>query len=597
MTFLIELIREILLGGIETIVRFSSWDWIDANPWAKLPGLPWTIVAAGAAILGYKLSGKGLALFAGLVMIYISIFGQWKPSMQTLSFILVAAPLSFIFGLSLGIMAFKSKRVEKFLYPILLVMQTMPQYAVLVPAIVLFGIGDHAAVIITMVVAVPPMILLTLLGLRGIPPEVIEAGKMSGCTNRQLMFKVLIPTARRDILIGVNQVIMVCFSMAVISAFIGAKGLGFNLLLALNQLNIGLALEAGLCISLIAILLDKMSLAWANKQEDYFGNLTFFQQYKNSLFFGGSVLICIILAYFGSIYFKEGFNYLYEIPHNKGISTADFWNKGVDWVWDTFFQTLKLFNTWLITEVLQPMRALYLRMPAVATLVLVIGAGYIIGGISSALVVGGLTLFIALSPWWDRALVTTYMATFGVIISCIIGFTVGTLCFQNKHTTKFMLAVCDIFQTFPSFVYLIPVMMLFGVTDTSVLIAVIVYATIPATRYTIEGLRSVPTSLHDAASMSGVTKIQRLLKVEFPLAFPHMMLGLNQTIVFALFMVIIGAFIGTEDLGQYILKALSDKKGAGIGLTLGLCVAFIGLIFDNLIRTWVEQRKKHLGIS
>ena len=103
---------------------------------------------------------------------------------------------------------------------------------------------------------------------------------MSGCSNWQLMSKVLIPTARRDILIGVNQVIMVCFSMAVISAFIGAKGLGFNLLLALNQLNIGLALEAGLCISLIAILLDKMSLAWANKQIDYFGNLTFFNVIK-----------------------------------------------------------------------------------------------------------------------------------------------------------------------------------------------------------------------------------------------------------------------------------------------------------------------------
>ncbi|MDA9071082.1 ABC transporter permease subunit [Candidatus Pelagibacter sp.] len=597
MTFLIELIREILLGGVETIVAFTSWDWISENPWAKLPGLPWTVVAAGAAILGYKLSGKGLAIFAGLVMIYISIFGQWKPSMQTLSFILVAAPLSFIFGLSLGIMAFKSKRVEKILHPILLVMQTMPQYAVLVPAIVLFGVGDHAAVIITMVVAVPPMILLTLLGLRGVSPEVTEAGRMSGCNNFQLMFKVLIPTARRDILIGVNQVIMVCFSMAVISAFIGAKGLGFNLLLALNQLNIGLALEAGLCISLIAILLDKMSLAWANKQTDYFGNLTFFQYYKNTLFFAGAVLIAVIFAYAGSFYFKEGFNYLYEVPHNKGISTADFWNKGVDWIWDTFFHTLKIFNTWLIVDVLQPMRAAYLRMPIVATFVLVMGAGYIIGGIRSALVVGGLTLFIALSPWWDRALVTTYMATFGVIISCTIGVTVGTLCSQNEYTKNFMLAVCDIFQTFPSFVYLIPVMMLFGVTDTSVLIAVIVYATIPATRYTIEGLRSVPAALHDAGSMSGVTKLQRLLNIEFPIAFPHMMLGLNQTIVFALFMVIIGAFIGTEDLGQYILKALSDRKGAGIGLTLGICVAFIGLIFDNLIRTWVEQRKKHLGID
>ena len=597
MTFLIELIREILLGGVETVVSFTSWDWIDANPWAELPGLPWTIVAAGAIILGYNLSGKGLALFAGIVMIYISIFGQWKPSMQTLSFILVAAPLSFVFGLGLGIAAFKSKRVEKALSPILLVMQTMPQYAVLVPAIVLFGVGDHAAVIITMVVAVPPMILLTLLGLRGIPPEIVEAGRMSGCNNWQLMFKVLIPTARRDILIGVNQVIMVCFSMAVISAFIGAKGLGFNLLLALNQLNIGLALEAGLCISLIAILLDKMSLAWANKQIDYFGNLTFFEQHKSGLFFTGAVLIGIILAYAGSIYFKEGFNYLYEVPHNKGISTADFWNRGVDWIWDTFFQTLKIFNTWLIVDVLQPMRAAYLRMPIVATFVLVMGAGYIIGGIRSAFVVGGLTLFIALSPWWDRALVTTYMATFGVIISCIIGFTVGTLCFQNKYTANFMLGVCDIFQTFPSFVYLIPVMMLFGVTDTSVLIAVVVYATIPATRYTIEGLRSVPTALQDVGSMSGVTRLQRWLNIELPLAFPHIMLGINQTVVFALFMVIIGAMIGTTDLGQYILKALSDRQGLGNGLMLGLCVAFIGLAVDNLIRTWANQQKKLLGLD
>ena len=92
------------------------------------------------------------------------------------------------------------------------------------------------------------------------------------------------------------------------------------------------------------------------------------------------------------------------------------------------------------------------------------------------MVVAALTLFIALSPWWDRALVTLYMATFGVVISCLIGFTVGTLCFQNKKSAAFMLGVCDIFQTFPSFVYLIPVMMLFGITDTSVLIAVIVYA-------------------------------------------------------------------------------------------------------------------------
>ena len=569
--FLIIAFREILIGGVETVVAFTSWDWIDANPWAELPGLPWTTVAAAAIILGYKLNGRGLAIFSAITMIYISVFGQWEPSMQTLSFVMVAAPISFVLGLVFGIWAYRSKRVEAILNPLLNVMQTMPHYAYLVPIMVLFGIGDHAGAIATIIFATPPMVRLTLLGLRKVSPEVIEAGKMSGCNDFQLLFKVLIPTARRDILIGVNQVIMQCLAMAVIASFIGARGLGWNLLLALNQLRIGLALEAGVCISLIAVLLDKMSLAWANKQTDYFANLTFFQRHKYGLFFVGAVIVGLILASVGSFMFKQGFNYLYEVPHNKGISTEVFWNAGVDWVWDTFFYPLKIFNTWLIVDVLQPMRAIYLRMPIVATFVLVMGAGYIIGGIRSALVVGGFTLFIALSPWWDRALVTAYMATFGVIVSTIIGTIVGSLCAQHKHSSKFIIAICDVLQTFPSFVYLIPVMMLFGVTDTSVLIAVIIYATIPATRYTVEGLSSVPPALHDAGSMSGVTRLQRLFKIEYPLAFPHIMLGINQTVVFALFMVIIGAMIGTEDLGQYILKALSDLKGGGKGLILGLC--------------------------
>ena len=595
--FLIEFVREIFIGGVKTVVAFTSWDWIDANPWAEFLGIPWTIITAGAILMGYKLAGRGLAIFAGATMIYISVFGQWEPSMQTLSFILVAAPVSFILGLSLGVLAYRSRRVEKILSPILMVMQVTPQYAYLVPAMVLFGIGDQAGAIVTIVVATPPMILLTVLGLRAVSPEVIEAGKMSGCSDLQLTLKVLIPTAKRDILIGVNQVIMVCLSMAVIASFIGAKGLGWNLLLALNRLNIGLALEAGVCITLIAVLLDRMSLAWANKQKDYFTNLNFFQRYKYTLIFIGTAIIGSILAYLGSFYFKEGFNYLFEVPHNKGLSNADSWNNGVDWIWDTFFHPLKIFNTWLIVDVLQPMRAAFLRMPVVATFVLVMGAGYIIGGIRSALIVGGLTLFIALTEWWDRALVTAYMATCGVIISTIIGVTVGTFCSQNNYASKFILGVCDTFQTFPSFVYLIPVMMLFGVTDTAVLIAVVVYATIPATRYTVEGLRSIPPSLHDAAAMSGVNTFQRLIKIDFPLAFPHIMLGVNQTVVFALFMVIIGAFIGTEDLGQYILKALSDRQGAGKGLILGVCVAFIGLIVDNLIRTYAERRKKELGFN
>jgi glycine betaine/proline transport system permease protein len=473
----------------------------------------------------------------------------------------------------------------------------MPHYSYLVPIAVLFGIGDHAGAIATIIFATPPMVRLTLLGLRKVSPEVIDAGKMTGCNDFQLLFKVLIPTARRDILIGVNQVIMQCLAMAVIASFIGAKGLGWNLLLALNQLRIGLALECGVCITLIAVLLDKMSLAWANKQTNYFENLTFVQRNKYGLLFIVVLIIGTIFAYIGGFFFKEGFNYLFIVPHNKGLSTEPFWNAGVDYIVENFYVSLNIFNVFLITKILMPMKAAFLNMPVIATFVLFMGTGFVIGGIRSALVVGSFTLFIALTDWWDRALITMYMATFGVIVSSIIGITIGSLCAQNKQSSKIALGVCDTLQTFPSFIYLIPVIMLFGITDTAVLIAVIIYATIPATRYTIEGITSVPQALHDAGSMSGVTKLQRWLKIDLPLAFPHIMLGVNQTVVFALFMVIIGAMIGTSDLGQYILKALSDRQGIGNGLILGLCVAFIGLSVDHLIKTWAGQQKKLLGID
>ncbi len=117
------------------------------------------------------------------------------------------------------------------------------------------------------------------------------------------------------------------------------------------------------------------------------------------------------------------------------------------------------------------MRDAYLGMPVISTFVLVMGAGYIIGGIRSCIIVGALILFIALSEYWNRALITAYMATFAVGVSAILGIVTGSICARNEISAKFILAVCDFFQTFPSFIYLIPVILLFGITDTSVMIA------------------------------------------------------------------------------------------------------------------------------
>ena len=594
--FLITFIREIFLGGAQTIGTFVSSSWLNSNKWFIWPALPWTAVVAGGMLLGYHLQGVRLALLAGIGACYLSLFGQWEPSMQTLSFVLITAPICFIFGLSLGVWGYLNKKVESALQPILNVAQTMPHFSFLVPVMILFGIGDHAGAIATIIFATPPMVRLTILGLKKISPEVVESGLMSGCNKFQLLFKVLIPTARTDILIGVNQVIMQCLAMTVIASFIGAKGLGFNLKLALNSLKIGKAAEIGICIVIIAIVLDKFSLAWANKQKNYFANLNFYQKNKNYIIFSILLIVCSIFAYIGGLYFNN-INYLYLVPYEKGFSISPLLDAGVDWIWETFFYYLNSFNIFLITNILVPMKMAYLGMPVVSTFILVMGAGYIVGGIRSSLVVGSLFLFIALSEYWDRALITMYMATFAVIVATFIGLVVGLSCAQNSKSTAFMLFICDFFQTFPSFVYLIPVILLFGITDTSVLLAAIVYATIPATRYTIEGLKSVPLSLHEAGSMSGVSRMQRLIAIEIPLAFPHIMLGINQTLIFSLFMIVLGALIGTEDLGQIIMGALSRKDGAGVALTLGIFVSFICLAVDHLIRTWSDRQKKLLGID
>jgi glycine betaine/proline transport system permease protein len=147
--FAIEFVREILLGGVKTIVSFSSWDWVSENEWARWPALPWTVVCAGGAILGYALQGRGLAMLVAFSTIYISVFGQWQPSMETLSLVLIAAPVSVVFGLLFGVWSFNSRTVESILNPLLNIAQTMPHFSYLVPVMVFFGIGDQAGAMLS----------------------------------------------------------------------------------------------------------------------------------------------------------------------------------------------------------------------------------------------------------------------------------------------------------------------------------------------------------------------------------------------------------------------------------------------------------------
>jgi glycine betaine/proline transport system permease protein len=513
--------------------------------------------------------------------------GQWKWAMETLSVIVVAVPFSVALGLLMGILAWRSRWAERILNPILNIAQSLPHFAYMIPVVVFIGVGPKAGAIVTIIFSVPPMIRMTLLGLRGVSPEIIESGKMSGTTRLQLMTRVRLPAARTEILIGVNQVIMQSLAMVVLASFIGMPGLGQKLLQLLQALKIGLSVEIGITIVLLAIVLDRMSKAWAVKQPEHIAG-PWLHRHRLLMIWLGLVALGFVLAWVHP--------YFAEVERKQALSMAG----PVDAVVGGFIGLIDPVTDWLrwflITWVLIPLRDAFLWLPTTAVLVALAGIGWRIGGLRSALVCLAFALPIALSGWWDRAMITAYTVFVSVTLALMIGVPLGLLGAANETRARRFLLVCDTAQTFPSFIYLIPVIMLFGVNDVAVIAAVMVFATVPIVRYTIEGLRSIPPEIVESAQMSGASAGQLLRHVKLPLAVPTLVVGANQSIMFSLFMVIIAAFIGTQDLGQEMQRALSSTD-VGKGLVLGFAVAFMGLLADHLLLKWARSQGVSLRSS
>ena len=186
--------------------------------------------------------------------------------------------------------------------------------------------------------------------------------------------------------------------------------------------------------------------------------------------------------------------------------------------------------------------------------------------------------------------------TSAVILCVLIGVPIGIWAARSDRAARAIMATCDTLQTFPSFIYLIPVIMLLKVGDLSNVIAILAYATVPAVRYTYLGIKRIPDVTIEAAIANGTTPFQRLWKVELPIALPEIMLGINQTIMMALAMTAITALIGSSDLGQEIYRALPTAD-SGRGIIAGLGIAVIGIVADRLIQAWAAERKKQLGIN
>ena len=579
-------ITRAVAAAIEWPLEFAEGVLISG--FGPVPALPWIAVVGLAALLGWRLKGPGLALLGGGCVAYLALFGKWKLSMTTLSAVLVAAPIAAAAGLLLGICAARWRTFERALIPVLNVMQSLPHFSYLIPVAVFIGVSHRAGVVATVLFAIPPMARLSLLGLRAVPAEVLEAGRMAGCSPRQMLWKVEIPAARDALMVGVNQVIMQCLAMVVIASFVGAKGLGQDLLSRLNALQIGRALELGIAIVFMAVMLDRLSAALAARQPAHRAPGPFWRAHP------GKTAAAAIAA--ASYALAAVFPALQIPPKSMTVTTAPFWDGVVDYVTVNFYDALAVFRDGFLTHVLIPLRGMFQWTPWLAAAALAAGLGWRLGGWRAAWGPCALLLFIPLSGHWERAAITAYMVSFAALVCVAAGVPLGVWAAASRRRARMAVLACDIMQTFPSFIYLIPVIMLFRVGDVAAISAVVIYAIVPAVRYTVFGLRQVPRETVEAAMMAGCSPRQLLWKVKMPLAFPEIMLGVNQTVMFGLFMVVIAAFIGTQDLGQQIFRARADND-AGSGLIIGLCVACLGLAADQLITRWAARRKRELGLA
>lgn len=577
--------------------------------WPNLGPIPWPAIAAVGVVLGYYLGGWKMAAFAGFAFVWTALIGQWKIAMQTLSVISVAAPMAFFLGLSLGILAWKFRWFDRAIKPILSVLQTLPFFTYLLPAVIFFKVGPTAGAVATVIYAIPPMVLMTTLGLKKVSPEIVEAGKMSGCSRLQMLTRVYIPAARTEILVGVNQVIMLCLAMVVLTAFIGMPGLGAKLLAMMGSFKLGRSFEIGVTIVLIAIMLDRMSKAWVIKQPEHFERGT--PWWKRHIYLVLSltlfVLFCLISwAVSGmkpveptlSSLPKWIAGVLDEVHRKESLSRG----KEIDTAIKSFLaidgiQAVTEWLRWFLNvKVLIPFRNSLLWIPTSSFVLFVVAFCYWLGGRKPAIYAAIFFTVVAFSGWWDRSVITLYTVISAVILSMLIGIPLGIFASRSEKWSQRILLACDTAQTFPSFIYLIPAIMLFGVNDVAVVFAIIIFTTVPLTRYTIEGLRTVPAEITEAADMSGATKRQKLLSVQIPLALPTMAVGFNQAIMFAFFMVIIAAFIGTQDLGQELQRTLAGTD-LGKNIVLGMNVALMALTFDLAIMAWTEKRKQALGLD
>lgn len=577
----IRLAIDLVVGAVQDLISRPS----GGRP---VPGLGWLGVVAIATWLASALGNLKVGALTAAGLVLLGLQGLWTESMDTLALTLSAVALCLVVGIPLGLWAGLSDRVSRVVTPVLAFMQTMPTFVYLAPLTLFFLIGPASATIATLIYAVPPVVRLTAHGVREVPQAVIEATTSLGSTGAQRLRTVLLPMAKRTIVLGINQTIMAALSMATIAAFIDAPGLGQAVIKALETLDVGTAFNAGLAIVVLAIVLDRTTTAASKRAE--VGRR---RRGGRASRLRRPALLAGLVAVVVAVLLSRTYLWAAEFPARTMVG-----GRSVEiGVGPTIARTADSATTWVqdhlsgITGGLKDLVTLHLLNPFVGLLTgspwwLVIAAltalAALAGGRVAALTtVLGLAALIGTGLWSD-AMTTLASVVLATLVVMALGVLVGVWMGRSPRADAVLRPLLDAGQTMPAFVYLVPFLALFAASRFTAIVAAVVFAAPVAIKIVADGVRAVPTETVEASTALGSTRLQTVLGVQLPMARRALALATNQGITYVLSMVVIGGLVGAGALGYDVVAGFNQAQLYGKGLAAGLAIVLLGVVLDRV---------------
>ena len=554
-------------------------------PNSVIPVIGWLGVVAIVAFIVFATSQWRTALLSVSLLLGCGALGMWQFTMDSIAMTLAAVLLSLAIGIPLGIWAGLSDRVLKLLTPFLDLAQILPTLVYMAPIALVFMIGAASATIATMIYSIPICIRITSHAIRNLNQSPIEAAESMGSTQKQTLTKVQIPMAKQMIVLGINQTVMAAVSFVVVAALIGAPGLGKPVISALIIRNVGDGFVAGFAVVFLAILMDRSTSAAAKRQNSFVPPTA-----RDILRKRVSLIVAAVLAVVGVILSRI---ILWAAVWPKEINIAPqvarFTNDATNWILNNLSIFTVGFKDFISYSILNPLESQLSASPWYLTVAMICALALIIGDIRTAILAFVLAIAIVLSGLWFEAMLTLTQTIVGTLLTMIVGLALGIWTGRSDRAERVLRPFLDAGQTLPAFVYLVPMLGLFGPTRFTAIATGIVYAIPIVVKIVCEGIRAVPHSLVEAATAAGSTTRQIITKVQLPAAKKTILLATNQGLIYVLAVVVIGGFVGAGGLGYLVIVGNSKPELQGKGLIAGGAILLLGVIFDRIMQAGARR--------